>query len=961
MRKGLNTYKRLVIGTMCLTRIAAGIATASFSFSWFSNTNNVTRPIEGHTAGAYFAGGSGKKDDPYIISSPTHLYNLAWLYYIGYFKGEEPYFTISQDIDMNGWALPPIGTSTHPFNGHLDAASHKISNLKVSNSYDDLKSRKPSNVTEDDWLQNDASKGYGPTPNILGMFGYVAKESDDKGTPSIENLYINSEKVNSTTSTALTGIVAGYVDGKLDKIYIDNSTVTVADNTKAVGTLGDETISNISAYTSVGYCTENYRTKYNKYETTLYEPCYVASTSKDSYIPGGGSGQDNDFGGSIDMLTLNRRVSYIKKSGKSGYNVTFGTTSSSGYNWLTNSTYTDLSSGSYLPINVDMESTKLNDVSGTDDTSNSYYTNNSSEPTLETNSGYITGGKARVRAQASNKDNQGIKYAVKRVSGTTTGSQSGNFDLFSDSSGKVISLDKLKSNVGFLTYSFDQSSVAAIYDDDDKDFVQSSDFVYKVASQDQTSKKYVSASSFAKYSSVKNNLLQMFYDSTNAYYNNSGSTTYAIYLPGFRFQNMEKDSTFTAKTKWLGEDKTVTFHNNGVQFELKKDGYITAVVSKYDSTGSFVFYNLYSVDMDNDATLTKINTIHKDSSGNITYNQSDSSTKVFDFSPVLSTSTGMCAYQLFYFEVPVKKGAYFLSTYGSNDASSAYPYLLYLDIGANAGDGGSSSNEVTRTKVFELLEQITQAFTYPTGVYVADFDNAVLDTKTLCITLGATYSGDAKIDRTKNDVDTTVTANTSNNTGLAYFDSSFEKVTENSTETTSSDVNEGENTITTKRMTYFDCSSTSLTMFRFSQTSTNGGEYSSVTAETQYQASATTGDDGTITLGDWEETSGQTVYNDDGTKTDETNGIPSDISNDGIDQPDDFSISTNVFNLKVNVNKEDTFTNEYLSSVKLNTNKKAEVTGYDFTIMNGDAKIVSSDYSVTKNSSYSLKINGDSI
>lgn len=948
---------------MCLTCIAAGIATASFSFSWFTNTNNVTRPVEGHTAGAYFAGGSGKKDDPYIISSPTHLYNLAWLYYIGYFKDEEPYFTISQDIDMNGWTLPPIGTSTHPFNGHLDANSHKISNLKVSNSYDDLKSRKPSNVTEDDWLQNDASKGYGPTPNVLGMFGYVAKESDDKGIPSIENLYINSEKVNSTTTTALTGIVAGYVDGKLDKIYIDNSTVTVADNTKAVGILGDETISNISAYTSVGYCTENYRTKYNKYETTLYEPCYVASTSKDSYIPGGGSGQEDNWGGSIDFESLNQRITYIMaNSTKSSYNYkssAFNTniyyTSSTTFNVTTASLQSAiLNSGTYLPLNVD-----------TSTITESNYKSASSETILSTNTGYIVGegsgsnGYLRSIHNKTNKDNSVVNCSFYTL----------NSEANSPSRDDSLS----SSNISFLWLANDGKTYR-IQDNDNKDNVSKyaiptkykssySSGIYAGIMNSGTSDTSYTGLNLIKYSDVKNNFISSLAAATTETFYGTGCYLALNYLQ--LKTKTEPTATTYSNITLNGTTGSYDLFSGGINYTLKQDGYMSMLCGmSYQGAGEKGnLPDIYYVDSSSGTkTLKKIYKIIK-ANGKTAFKFDDSSlssdeTLVFDLDK-MSTGTLMEVGGIYYFEFPMIAGDYFMTRYDST-AKVYVPYIYYLDIGANAGDGGSSSNEVTRTKVFELLEQITQSFTYPTGVYVADFDNAVLDTKTLCITLGATYSGEAKVDRTKNNVDTTVTTDTSNNTGLAYFDSSFEKVTENNAETTSSDVNEGESTLTTKRMTYFDCSSTSLTMFRFSQTSIDGREYSSITAETQYQANTTTGDDGTITLGDWEETSDQTVYNDDGTKTDETNGIPSDISS-GITQPTDFSTSTNVFNLKLLVNKVDTFSNEYLSNVTLDENKKAKVVGYDLTLENNSTKVTSTDYSVTRNANYSLSINDEAI
>ena len=37
----------------------------------------------------YFESGNGSKDNPYIISQPVHLYNLAWLQDLGYFDSDK--------------------------------------------------------------------------------------------------------------------------------------------------------------------------------------------------------------------------------------------------------------------------------------------------------------------------------------------------------------------------------------------------------------------------------------------------------------------------------------------------------------------------------------------------------------------------------------------------------------------------------------------------------------------------------------------------------------------------------------------------------------------------------------------------------------------------------------------------------------------------------------------------------
>ncbi len=950
-------YKRLAVGTMCLTCIAAGIATASFSFSWFSNTNNVTRQIEGRTAGAYFAGGSGEKDDPYIINSQIHLYNLAWLYYIGYFKDKEPYFVIEKNIDMSGWTLPPIGTSTNPFNGHIDGNGYSIKGLTVSNDFTQLKNRKPSNISEDDWNGTSTNKDkYGPTPNIMGLFGYVGKESSDKA-PSIENIHINNETVKSTTSSVLTGIVAGYVDGSLDSILIDNSAVDVKDGSLPIGTLNSETISNISAYTSVGYCTEKYRTKYNRYETTLYEPTYVASTSQDTYTPGGsGGGHENDWGGTIDFYDIHKRLTFMvnsklatTSSGITKYGDELQTQRGAGKtDYTTNSSsfgtfeYTTL-----IPINITNEITQ------------DYYDSNASESiNATTNNGYIAGTNSKstnftVQARKINEDSYNVS---KSFNDKTTYTK--------------YTTDNGESNLSLMTILPTTDNSSPIYQINDEHNTNTN------LIDSSLSRNTYQNLGLNKYKSVRENLNNIYGESPV----NNGTMINHYLRWGSNF-NINSESaisswpTFTGKAQIEGKSyDSYEFLRAAINFTAKETGIFVAIFTPWGTDNrNFTMNGLVDVTRDSNGKATskkRIDKVYKDSNGKIKYSYSDSTTKsedgynsssetlAYSFSNWNVTTTNVI-YGMYYCEIPVMTGDY---VFARCDISSGYAGCTYnyIDIGANAGDEGSSGNLVTRTKVFELLEQITQAFTYPTGVYVADFDNAVLDTKTLCITLGSTYSGSAKIERTNNDVDVTVTTDTSNNTGLAYFDSKFETVSKNNVETTLSDVNEGETNIKTKRMTYYDCSSTSLTMFRFSQTSTDGGEYSSISAETQYQASVTSDDDGNITLGTFEETSDQTVYNDDGTKADETNNIPSDIVT-GITQPTDFSTSSNAYNLKLLVNKEGTLTNEYLPSINVDADKKAKVAGYALTIKNNGTDVAKDNYSVTKNDNYSLTVNNETI
>ncbi len=664
------------------------------SLSWFDNKSTIPQDYEGESANAFFGGGDGTSTSPYKIMTPRHFYNLCWLQYIGRFNKDtdndgiinQVYFSLENDIDCSalGSALPPIGTTRYPFVGNFTGNDHIISNYTITDEYAKL-TKHPSIIDTENTYYTQGSKTINYC-SIIGTFGVIGYNAT--GASDVLN-----------TETSLYGFSSNQLKvNTVSNLYIDNVTIKPKTKNTLAGLLAGYVSANMSScgvhYSNLDFSNGNTNIDSSKFNGKLSNYSLIGDYNSTDYEWDGHSGQNNDFGGSIDMLTFARRVSYIKNSAPktNNYHASFGQGSSSGFSWLSSSTYTDLSQGSYLPVNIDMDQTKMSVVNGKNDTENSYYSSHTEEPVLGTNSGYITGGLTRTRVQLCNKDSQGIKNVVKRVSGKSTSNS--NMDLFSDEDGKKISKDKLKSNIGFLTYA--NGNVSAIYDNDNKDFVQSNNFVYKVKSTEVTSKTYVDASTLKKYESVKNNFISMLYDSTNAYYSIDGSKTFGIYLSGVRFQQWTTDSTFNANVLWLGEEKNIKFHNNGVQFELKKDGYLTTLVAKYDSSGNFSFYNLYSLDNLQDANLTKINTIHKDSSGAITYNDSNNNTKIFDFAPITTTDTGLYSGQLFYFEIPLKKGIYFLSSYSSSSYSSAYyPYLLYLDIGANAGDSGEDEKKGT--------------------------------------------------------------------------------------------------------------------------------------------------------------------------------------------------------------------------------------------------------------------------
>lgn len=288
-----KTIKKIIAATLVGVILAAGISTTAFSFSWFSNRNNVTRNIEGRTAGAYFARGRGTQDDPFVVNRPIHLYNLAWLQDVGYFDSKKTYFIIEKDLDMTGWTLPPIGNESHPFIGELDGfdtihgtnkSAAKISNLTISNNFSDYQ-RHPSSITSISGC------------NAMGFFGTFGEEKKNyaEDAPVAKNFYLDKVTVKSKEKENLIGSLAGYVNGKISDIGISNSIISLPSNNHSF----KDYTSNVSDYTSIGYCED-------KYKNTAYEKevALQASDLDTSQGTEGDGGAEAGNGGSIDMNTM---------------------------------------------------------------------------------------------------------------------------------------------------------------------------------------------------------------------------------------------------------------------------------------------------------------------------------------------------------------------------------------------------------------------------------------------------------------------------------------------------------------------------------------------------------------------------------------------------------------------------------------------------------------------------------
>ncbi len=319
LRKNLISFLVVALSVVMFFSVAA--------FCWFAQSDGFSTNFKSSTATAYFAGGDGSSEKPYQIKDPVHLYNLAWLQYLGYFNlrggfnngRAQSYFKLTADIDMSGYTLPPIGTEKYPFIGNFNGDGYAVTNLTVSNGFKDFNGKiYPVNAVFDK-KENDGILYYfsAETPttsaaSFLGMFGVtgnynnaVTADYSDTVHPvtdklaegtvpaknefymsemSVEGFYLDYVKVKSYANTALVGFVAGYVAGDVKNAGVYQSRIEFEN--AATAKTGDS----ISAYGLVGN----------------YDSNSVAWAGK------------NDWGGSIDMKLLSQRISNIMATAGDG-------------------------------------------------------------------------------------------------------------------------------------------------------------------------------------------------------------------------------------------------------------------------------------------------------------------------------------------------------------------------------------------------------------------------------------------------------------------------------------------------------------------------------------------------------------------------------------------------------------------------------------------------------------------
>ena len=720
--------------------LAAVLLLGTTTLCWLSlaNGSRVDFPTSFGSAKAnYFESGDGSPDSPYLISSPVHLYNLAWLQYLGYFNKNsaltngraQSYFKLKNDLIMTGVAIPPIGTAEYPFLGHFDGNGCVVSSLTVSNAFDDLKNVRPTAAVFDresagGKLQTAGSKAGSMTEvAIVGLFGvtgdygaliengtntnyanvkrrqYTADSTEEKKTlvpvPSdvttisendlyyaamyIGNFYTDILHIRSVSQNTLIGLAAGYVKGSIENVGVYRADMMLSKDARAL----DGTVQGIvSKYTLVGD--------------------FDADTVGWSENPGtSGNSPGAGFGNSIDMRTINRRVNYIygaranhayaSSYSSAGYKVSFSRQPNLYVYWNSDTnqrveTYfqSDSNVTSVIPLNVNktlMGLEEIQEISRKNMYTTQWYLNNEYEITHDKNMGYFVG------------NSTGASSSIRAIVSPIAASGGG---------GIYLSFGGVNKGQASVQYTTDLAKNFTMLMIDPKTGTE-----YKIkdsVNENGTEQNGISAlptyssSNLHRYGEVRQNFDSMMLDS------------YLIH--GLRFHNFSSyDTTSGAVTSYNKVTEPVKINGETKnEYELvkgalnftvaetddKKAKYITAICGSFAqySTGSTeneTLFDLFSVIRDNNGKIQSIkrinNIYYNETTQKYEYDPSDTTGKTlaFSFDNMNKKFRRSAAY---YVEIPVEAGDFLIAKSGTSSYAAC---LMYLDIGADAGSNGNNT------------------------------------------------------------------------------------------------------------------------------------------------------------------------------------------------------------------------------------------------------------------------------
>ncbi len=210
--------------------------------------------------------GSGTQTDPYVISNATQFLNFAKTYNASTELGDFKYYTLGDDIDLEGKSFDPIGNDTVPFYGSFDGKKHSITGVSLYNFTKGTTTYGLFGSASSSFIYDLAlSVDFDFSPMGAKSYIYVGGLVGNAYNTVIENVMVNGSISLSSAQNSSSVLVVGGIAGMLQAgentyVGLTNSTSIVDvtcdmsdsdDTTNAVGGIAGAVV-NESSSSSVG-------------------------------------------------------------------------------------------------------------------------------------------------------------------------------------------------------------------------------------------------------------------------------------------------------------------------------------------------------------------------------------------------------------------------------------------------------------------------------------------------------------------------------------------------------------------------------------------------------------------------------------------------------------------------------------------------------------------------------------
>ncbi len=649
------------------------ISFSAISFAWLASGKYLNFPSSfgGSATPAYFAGGDGTEDNPFRITNAVHLYNLAWLQYLGYFNRREgfnngldqTYFELGGNVDMRDMAIPPIGTEEYPFIGEFKGNGHKVTNLTISNKKGtgDLV-KAPTNAK----FSNNILRFVDETADIeiVGMFGVTGNYNKyldtyantytglNKADVNVSNFYVDKIHVRSNSAKTLAGLAAGYIGGNFSDVGVYRGDLNFAANAQANGVAGEGVL---SKYSLVGAYNED-----------------LVNWS-DGAI---------GFGNSIGIMSLFERVNTFYGTGDGSFKYYYDINHGSLYAKKTGDIFY-IGGGKVVTENNVKKG--VYDINAENDSEKPTYlpikTKSDTDYTVaDDNTGYMAGGPfnnggdIRIRSNIIKSQSTGLNVSTNDAP----------------------SFDKDGKNVEILTITkktYNENHPVQRIEDD---YNKGNTSIHTTIDNDNYPKETYSNLGLEAYSDARVEFNKLIAGESKWY--------------GFHFMNaaIGTNNIYTAPKATING---VTYTNyqmtaNSIDFKTKSKGHIAFFAGSNYNNSVKNFFSLHEIvrDANNPCAISEIREISKiySSGDDYVYLYKDGGVSAGEVSDLndenlefdcgwINNTNGngyMVKKAIYYFEIPVNKGEFALGSASTGDGG----YLLYLDIGANGNQTPTGTN-----------------------------------------------------------------------------------------------------------------------------------------------------------------------------------------------------------------------------------------------------------------------------